>query len=459
MLKIVNVKTEYLKPHPKNPRIHPDSAVEKLDQSIKEFGWTNPVLVSKDGFVLAGHARLKAAEKAGIEEVPVIYLPLEGARAEAYMVADNRLQDETLWDFELLEGLLTEFETKNIDLLITGLDESEINSLLQEVEDNISESENAEALSLADRFLVPPFSVLDSRQTRWQDRKREWLALGIESEAGRSENLLFDNDEKLWALLKRGVSGKEYTREIMNRSQFDEVKAYKKGTSIFDPVLCEVMYTWFAFKGAKVLDPFAGGSVRGIVASVLDMKYTGVDLSKEQIEANIKQGKQITVENVPTWICGDSKNIKTLADGEYDFIFSCPPYHDLEVYTDDNRDLSNMNYDTFLTTYRHIIKESASMLKVNRFACFVVGDVRDKKGFYKNFVSKTIDAFEEAGLRLYNEIILITAVGTLPITAGGIFKSGRKVGKMHQNVLVFYKGDIKQIKETFGEVSVLEMGD
>jgi len=457
-LKIVNVKTEYLKPHPKNPRIHPDSAVEKLDQSIKEFGWTNPVLVSKDGFVLAGHARLKAAEKAGIEEVPVIYLPLEGARAEAYMVADNRLQDETLWDFELLEELLMEFGDKDIDLSFTGLDESEINGLLQEVEINMPENKEAESLSLADRFLVPPFSVLDSRKGEWQERKRRWLSLGIESEVGRDENLAFDNDERLWALTK-GISNKGHMQDKMNRSQFDKVKAHKKGTSVFDPVLCEIIYTWFSFKGAKILDPFAGGSVRGVVASILNMEYTGIDLNKKQIEANIKQGRKITPKNMPLWVCGDSKDIKTLADGEYDFVFSCPPYHDLEVYTDDNRDLSNMNYDTFLTTYRHIIKESASMLKVNRFACFVVGDVRDKKGFYKNFVSKTIDAFEEAGLRLYNEIILITAVGTLPITAGRIFKSGRKVGKMHQNVLVFYKGDIKQIKETFGEVSVLEMGD
>ena len=457
-MKVQKIDIDKLKPHPKNPRIHPDSAIEKLERSIKEFGWTNPILASKDGHILAGHARLKVAKRAGIKKVPVIYLPLEGAKADAYLIADNRLQDETLWDFELLEELLMEFGDKDIDLSFTGLDESEINGLLQEVEINMPENKEAESLSLADRFLVPPFSVLDSRKGEWQERKRRWLSLGIESEVGRDENLAFDNDERLWALTK-GISNKGHMQDKMNRSQFDKVKAHKKGTSVFDPVLCEIIYTWFSFKGAKILDPFAGGSVRGVVASILNMEYTGIDLNKKQIEANIKQGRKITPKNMPLWVCGDSKDIKTLADGEYDFVFSCPPYHDLEVYTDDNRDLSNMNYDTFLTTYRHIIKESASMLKVNRFACFVVGDVRDKKGFYKNFVSKTIDAFEEAGLRLYNEIILITAVGTLPITAGGIFKSGRKVGKMHQNVLVFYKGDIKQIKETFGEVSVLEMGD
>ena len=119
-MEIKKVNISELKPHPKNPRVHPDSAIEKLERSIKEYGWTNPVLVSADGYVLAGHARLKAAEKTGIKEVPVIYLPLEGAKAEAYLIADNRLQDETDWDMELLELELEELED-----MFTGFSEEE----------------------------------------------------------------------------------------------------------------------------------------------------------------------------------------------------------------------------------------------------------------------------------------------------------------------------------------------
>jgi len=80
--------------------------------------------------VLAGHARLKAAEKAGIEEVPVIYLPLEGAKAEAYLIADNRLQDETDWDYEKLKDLLQELDTGELDLELTGFDMDEIEDLM-----------------------------------------------------------------------------------------------------------------------------------------------------------------------------------------------------------------------------------------------------------------------------------------------------------------------------------------
>jgi len=129
-VQVKTVKITELKPHPKNPRVHPDSAIEKLERSIKEFGWTNPILVSADGYILAGHARLKAAEKAGISEVPVIYLPLEGAKAEAYLIADNRLQDETDWDLPKLKDLLQELDTGEFDLELTGFDMDEIEDLM-----------------------------------------------------------------------------------------------------------------------------------------------------------------------------------------------------------------------------------------------------------------------------------------------------------------------------------------
>ena len=129
-MQVKTVKITELKPHPKNPRVHPDSAIEKLERSIKEYGWTNPVLVSADGYILAGHARLKAAEKAGIEEVPVIYLPLEGAKAEAYLIADNRLQDETDWDLPKLKDILQDLDTGEFDLELTGFDMDEIEDLV-----------------------------------------------------------------------------------------------------------------------------------------------------------------------------------------------------------------------------------------------------------------------------------------------------------------------------------------
>jgi hypothetical protein len=217
----------------------------------------------------------------------------------------------------------------------------------------------------------------------------------------------------------------------------------QSGTSIFDPVLCELSYRWFCPAGGKILDPFAGGSVRGIVASCLGFDYTGVELRAEQVAANQAQA-HIGTGPKPTWVNADSRNIKEAAPGGYDMVFSCPPYADLEVYSDDPADLSTLKYADFRAAYADIIASTCAMLKKDRFAVFVVGDVRGKDGTYYGFPWHTIEAFEKAGLKLYNEAILVTSAGSLPIRAGKQFRSSRKLGETHQNILCFVKGDGKK---------------
>lgn len=278
--------------------------------------------------------------------------------------------------------------------------------------------------------------------------------------AGRDFNEKYDGGDA-WAGKKVKAVG---TTEWMNQKGLsggcsDGDEAVASGTSIFDPVLCELAYRWFSPVGGVVLDPFAGGSVRGIVASHCGRQYIGMDLRAEQIEANRAQA-DVARDPQPVWHCGDSLTIdKVCADVDADFIFSCPPYADLEVYSDDPADLSTMSYDDFRAVYFEIISKACSRLKENRFACFVVGDVRDKKGNYYNFVGDTVEAFRAAGLHFYNEAILVTCVGSLPIRAGKQFSSGRKLGKTHQNVLVFVKGDGKKAAEACGECDFGEMAE
>lgn len=220
------------------------------------------------------------------------------------------------------------------------------------------------------------------------------------------------------------------------------------GTSIFDPVLCEIVYNWFCTKNGIVFDPFAGGSVRGVVAELLDRKYIGIDLSEKQIDANQINADKFGV--CPAWHCDDSKNAdKYIPDVSADLVFSCPPYHNLEKYSNHPLDLSNMNYSDFLEAYQEIISISCRKLKENRFAVFVVGDIRNSKGAYRDFVSQTKRIFQDAGLCLYNDIVLLNSYGTAPMRAGKPFSKNRKTMKVHQNILVFYKGDIKQINSIF----------
>ena len=283
---------------------------------------------------------------------------------------------------------------------------------------------------VAQKFIVSPFSVLSARDGAWQDRKRAWTGMGIQSELGRADEMTYMGAAKSFDhyRVKEGV--RESTEE--------------QGTSIFDPVVCELMYSWFSGKGAQVVDPFAGGSVRGIVASCLGRKYWGGELRGEQVEENRKQGADLCPGDTDLkWEEGDS--MKTLDNApDADFVFSCPPYGDLEIYSDDPDDISNMEYHTFKAAYGRIILKAVKRLKQDRFACFVVGDFRDKKGFYRNFVSDTIAAFEAAGARFYNEAILVTSVGSGSMRVTRQFEAGRKLVKTHQNILVFCKGDWKK---------------
>lgn len=589
---------------------------------------------------------------------------------------------------------------------------------------------------LAQQFLLPPFTVLNAAAGWWQNRKSAWKDLGIRSEIGRGGNLLQLSEEaeeyrrgegdyakdatpgsrgknskyvagttgkgmtnSLKGGLTYGLTQNPYPKKrVQGPSQpglvhhltcgaytnrGEEVKeGSDSGTSIFDPVLCELAYRWFCPDGGQVIDPFAGGSVRGIVAASLGRKYWGCDLAREQIIANEAQGQELIYgttpqyekvgkfvvvrdDNVPggtkeralriyldkpdlkrvayaspaqgfaqvaiarvcrdlgiefhlfiaerkeqhprtklaeaygavlhpvspgylatvearakewcnenatrllpfglhstafiqclqqvvlsavdaetgkdhldpkeiwcaagsgtlalalkkaypdahvhavqvgrelddeltqikgvtvhvydrefekparveppfpsimeydakawevmqdkgspgavfwnvaaddaplRWVNGDSRDMLAGAP-EADFVFSCPPYYDLEEYSDDPADLSHMEWEDFREAYEEIITKACERLKDDRFACFVVGDVRDPDGCYRNLPGLTTACFRRAGLRLYNEATLVTAVGSLSIRTERQFVMSRKMGKTHQNVLVFVKGD------------------
>jgi len=287
-------------------------------------------------------------------------------------------------------------------------------------------AEIEEDVLLRDKFIEPPFSILDSKTGKWQNRKREWLKIGIKSEIGRNEVVGGNICGDFIKHQRNTESGKKFTKSGI-------------GISIFDPALCEVLYHWFCPKNGEILDPFAGGSVRGIVANKLCFKYTGIDIREEQIKSNREQSFDfLEVNNQPQWYVGDSNEVLNGFNKKFDFVFSCPPYADLEVYSDLPNDISNMPYNEFMIAYKSIIKKSCDLLKDGSFACFVVGEVRDKKGNYIGFVPDTIKAFTDCGMVLYNEIILLNTINTASMRANTYMKT-KKVVKIHQNVLVFKK--------------------
>ena len=277
---------------------------------------------------------------------------------------------------------------------------------------------------LRDKFIEPPFSILDTKSGNWQNRKRVWLSKGLKSEMGRTAKTFGMKD---WADSKR-ENGKLKGSNVPS------------DTSIFDPALCEVLYHWFCPENGTILDPFAGGSVRGIVANYLGYKYTGIDIRQEQIESNREQALNIlNVNNQPNYYVGDSNEVlNDIWTTNFDMVFSCPPYADLEVYSNLKGDISNMPYFEFMQAYEEIIDKSCKKLKSGGFAVFVVGEVRDKKGNYIGFVPDTIKAFKNCGMNYYNEAILLNSIATASIRANGNMKS-QKLVKIHQNILIFKK--------------------
>jgi DNA modification methylase len=410
--------------------------IEQIIVSILKFGFSFPFFIWKDGdnyWCLDGHGRILALlemskkhyflDKEGklcsdnapvpsFPGLPVVYIEA----ADEGEAKQKMLRLNSQYGVIDIEGFRAFIEGLNIEWGDLALP----NGGLIQIPEMFPNDKDRR--SLVERFIVPPLSVFRVSSGYWQDRKKAWLSLGIKSEKGRNDGML-----KNMASLAKKASGSTLPSE-----------------SIFDPVLCEIMYRWFCPTGGVILDPFAGGSVRGIIAACLDYQYTGIDLRQEQIEANREQ-LHITKDRKPTWLQGDSRNMDALLPQDYsaDLVFSCPPYADLEVYSKQPEDLSNMTYSDFQAAYFEIIKKACARLREDCFAVFVVGEARDKtrSGAYYGIVPDTIRAFEAAGVNFYNEMILVTQIAAKALTVAEGFVKSRKIGKIHQNILVFCKGD------------------
>jgi hypothetical protein len=531
-----------LKPYPGNPRTHDLPAIRA---SLRANGQYRAIVVrDPQMMILAGHGTVEGAEAEGWKKVLAHLVECDDDTARRIVLADNRTNDLAGYDDSALIALLQDVP----DFDGTGYTPEDLQALLA------GPDTSPPAPTLAERFGVPPFSVLDARQGPWRERKRRWLALGIRSEEGRPQNLLHRSETVLAAQQSGSLpslKGKQAihvmtpaesralppsgsgragamrmdvkARPQANRSRpasisgggaepdfFRRKTAYEKkhgvslsnaefmqlhedgadtglkvsspnrstpqsnsgndprfyekkklaGTSIFDPVLTELLLRWFAPREARVLDPFAGGSVRGVVAALLGHSYVGIDLSETQVEANRLQGAELVPEKFtqPEWVVGDSGKLMRGKRPEqlqepFDFMLTCPPYADLERYSDDPADLSTMSHDEFATAYAGILASATKLLARDRFAAIVIGNIRRKDGSVWDLGSLTTEAMDAAGLSLYNDAILVTAIGSLALRAARIFAGGRKLARTHQQILVYCKGAGKKADAALGKLA------
>jgi hypothetical protein len=172
-----------LMPYARNARKHSDAQIAQIAAAITEWGWTMPVLVDETGMIIAGHGRVLAAGRLGLGEAPIMTaVGWTDAQKRAYVIADNKLAENAEWDTELLRIEAADLSALGFDVGLTGFTLDELAGM-----SGGAGQDEAPNVTLADRFGIPPFSVLNAREGWWQDRKRAWIALGIQSELGRGE--------------------------------------------------------------------------------------------------------------------------------------------------------------------------------------------------------------------------------------------------------------------------------
>ena len=147
-MNIEQYHVEEIFPYENNPRIN-DGAVDKIAKSIERFGWTQPIVVDENRVIIAGHTRYKAAKKLGIEMIPVyMAVGLKPDDVKALRIADNRLAEESSWDFNLLSIELQDLKSLDFDLDLTGFNEAEIADIFKE--DDISNTSEEDEIQNLD---------------------------------------------------------------------------------------------------------------------------------------------------------------------------------------------------------------------------------------------------------------------------------------------------------------------
>lgn len=431
----------------RNYRIHGARNQKIINKSLKEYGAARSIVVDNDNQIIGGNgvfrewqnlkgenAPIKIVETTGDELVVVKRTDIapDSKERQALAVMDNTSSDLAEFDYEMMQQDMDDatLEDFGIDLR-PSVQKSDVKELPRG--------------NLADDFLIMPASILNTRDAKWQARKRAWLDVLNIGEGGTREGLLGFSEL---------ITSKYGKRGLLN-------------VSIFDCVLAEIMFKWFNPTNQdapiKAFDPFAGDICKGGVFAYLGAEFKGIELRPEQIAQNEKDLAGKEWASRCEYIQDSGENCAAhFAPESQDFMFSCPPYYDLEKYSDDPRDASNQGtYEEFRQILESAFIGGAKALKNNRFAVIVMSNVRNHtNGAYYDICGDICRIMEKAGMILYNEFILVNSIGTGAMRTRGNMKARKNV-RCHQEVLVFYKGDnpLRDIPQEFGKIAFAEMDE
>lgn len=404
------VKTSSITTDGKNPNKMTKTQLEALKKNIERFGFLVPVVTNKDLVIADGEHRWLAAKELGLEEIPAVIVRVDEVDRRIIRQVMNKLRGTHDFQMDIAEYqfLLSQDSLTDLAVLMNEHEET-LQALIKKGEFNAKYAGS----TLTNDFIFPPFSVINARTGEWQERKSKWYSI------------LLDTTET-----REGTLGDNWVMQYINN-----------GVSLFDPVLAEVLYKWFVPEGGLIFDPFAGDTEQGMVAGIKGYRFVGTELRQDQVDKNNGDARRHGINDKVTYFQTDSVHLDQFIPAESnDFIISSPPYYDLEEYSDNPADMSTLSMAEFDKKYAEVIKKAAKTLKPGCFAAYIVGEVRGPKGDYQGLVPKTIQYNIDAGLQFYNEAILVTMIGSLSLRARRPFEASKKLGKTHQNVLIFTKG-------------------
>jgi len=236
-------------------------------------------------------------------------------------------------------------------------------------------------------------------------------------------------------ILKKEINDTCQTRKTLNSNRSDRRHGVNGKPSVFNPDLAIKILSVYCPKEANIYDPFAGGGTRGYIAKKMGNNYSGVELRIEEVN-RIKNQMKLWNEHF-NLKSGNSEDIHY--DNKFNFSYTCPPYYDLEKYSDLDNDLSNAKtYADFLIMIKNVLKTTYDLLEDNSFCIWVVGNFRNKKGELVSFNADTIHIAKEQGFKLWDEIIW-NGASNVALTRIGKFEKNKKAIRIHEYILVFKK--------------------
>lgn len=439
MVEFEKININNIKPAEYNPRIMKPSEALKLKNNLETFGLVDPIIIdlTDNNTVIGGHQRLEALKEIDpdmnlkllrLGDIGLIFRETElkikdKNDQKALNLSLNKIQGE--WDYQKLDDILLELNEDNYQIELTGFNTEDINlNELPDIElpllDDTPKYEDGKKGALQENYEVPPFSVIDTTKGKFQEKTKEWkIKCGNLSETRNTK--------------ETGVFGDSIMLNI------------NEGTSNFNPYLAEILCKWYAPRKPCWLDPFGGEQTKGVVAGELGIPYYAVEIRGDQVKVNKEHTKQY---NEIHYYQGDSNKIEEIvpSDVEYNFCLTSPPYYDLEMYNEGMTD--STTYEEFMEQYKNIFTQVYTLLQENSFLILKLSEIRNKHGDYYGFIPDNINIMKGIGFKYYNEIILKNANGTAPLRANKSMQT-RKTVRVHQNILIFYKGTHTSLKQEF----------